>query len=151
MHTRGSDSSMETQVAGSPVAAEGGVGVGDAAKQVADHAKQLVSLEVELASLELKRKVANLGAGAALMAVGAVLALYGLGFVFATLAAGLDSFMPRWLSLLLVALLLLAVAGVLALVGIKRLQRGTPPMPEQAIQEAKLTTAALKGNGKGPA
>lgn len=145
MHTRGSDPNVETQLSA------GNVGVGDAAKQVADHAKQLVSLEVELASLELKRKIGNLGAGAALMAVGAVFALYALGFLFATLAAGLDAFMPRWLALLLVAVLLLVVAGALAFVGVKRLQRGTPPMPEQAIQEAKLTTSALKRNGRGAA
>lgn len=129
----------------------GGVGVGDAAKQVADHAKQLVSLEVELASLELKRKVANLGAGAALMAVGGVFALYGLGFVLATLTAGLDAFMPRWLALLAVSLLLFVVAGALAMVGVKRLRRGTPPTPEQAIREAKLTASALKSNGRGAA
>ena len=143
MHTRGSDA--ETQV----TAAGGSIGVGDAAKQVADHAKQLVSLEVELASVELKRKVANLGAGAALMAVGAVLALYGLGFLLATAAAGLDAVMPRWLALLVVALVLLVLAGTLAAVGIGRLKRGTPPTPEQAIREAKLTTSALKSNGRG--
>jgi hypothetical protein len=27
------------------------------------------------------------------------------------------------------------------------IKKGTPPVPEQAIQEAKLTTEALKGNG----
>jgi len=131
--------------------AGGGVGVGDAAKQVADHAKQLVSLEMELAGLELKRKVGNLGAGAALLAVGGVLALYGLGFLFATAAAALDSFMPRWLALLVVTLALFLLGGILAAVGARRLQRGTPPVPEQAIEEAKLTTTALKGNGRGAA
>ena len=128
-----------------------GVGVGDAAKQVADHAKQLVSLEMELAALELKRKVANLGAGAALLVVGGVLALYGLGFVFATAAAGLDAVMPHWLSLLVVGLVLFLVAGLLAFIGARRLQRGSPPVPEQAIEEAKLTTSALKSNGRGAA
>ena len=132
-------------------AAGANVGVGDAAKQVADHAKQLVSLEVELASLELKRKIANLGAGAAMMLVGGVVALYGLGFLLATAAAALDAVMPRWLALLIVALVLLLVAGVLAMLGVRRLQRGTPPTPEQAIHEAKLTTSALKGNGRGAA
>jgi uncharacterized membrane protein YqjE len=121
--------------------------VGDAAKQVADHAKALVGLEVELASVELKRKAGALGAGAALLAVGGVLALYGLGFVFATVASALDSFMPRWLSLLVVGLVLLGIAGVLALVGLRRMQRGTPPTPEHAIREAKLTTQAIKSDG----
>ena len=136
---------------GSEVAQQEDIGVGDAAKQVADHAKQLVSLEVELATLELKRKVGNLGAGVALLVVGGVLALYGLGFFFATAAAGLDAVMPHWLSLLVVGLVLFLVAGLLALIGARRLQRGSPPVPEQAIEEAKLTTSALKGNGQGTA
>ena len=122
-------------------------GVGDAARQVADHAKALVGLEVELAGLELKQKVAALGAGVALLAVGGILALYALGFLLATVAAALDSFMPHWLSLLVVGLVLVAIAGILALMGMKRMQRGTPPTPEQAIREAKLTSQALKSDG----
>jgi hypothetical protein len=124
-----------------------GPGVGEAAKRVADHAKALVNLEVELATLELKGKVAALGAGIALLAAGGILALYGLGFLFATAAAGLDTFMPHWLSLLVVALALFGIGGVLALIGKQRVDKGTPPTPDQAIREAKLTTEALKADG----
>jgi uncharacterized membrane protein YqjE len=125
------------------------VSVGEAAKQVVDHAKNLVSLEVELASLELKRKITALGIGAVLLAVAAVLALYGIGFLFATASAALDTVMPRWLAHLVVGLVLFAVAGVLALLGGRQMQRATPPTPEQALHEAKLTTEALKGDGRG--
>jgi Putative Actinobacterial Holin-X, holin superfamily III len=79
--------------------------------------------------------------------VAVVLALYGLGFVFATISAALDTFMPRWLAHLAVALVLMAAAGLLALLGAKRMQAAAPPTPEQAIREAKLTTEALKGDG----
>ena len=145
MRIRGSEPEAETQVRQPS-------GVGDAAKQVADHARSLVGLEVELAKVELQRKLANVGAGAALLAVAAVTGLYALGFLLATVAAALDTFMPRWLSLLVVGLFLLAVAGIAALVGIRRLQRGSPPTPEQAIAEAKLTTDALKsGDGRSAA
>jgi hypothetical protein len=44
---------------------------------------------------------------------------------------------------------LFAVTGVLAFLGVKKVQRGTPPVPQQAIDEAKLTTQALKSNGSG--
>lgn len=127
------------------------VGVGDAAKQVADHAKALVGLEVELAKVELTRKLGYLGTGAALLAGALVVGLYGLGFLLATVAAALDTFMPKWLSLLVVGLFLVAVAGIVAMLGLRRLQRGSPPAPVQAIEEAKLTTTALKGNGRGTA
>jgi uncharacterized membrane protein YqjE len=131
-----------------PVTTGNDVGVGEAAKQVVDHAKALVGLEVELAKVEVGRKAAAFGAGAALLAVAAVTALYALGFLLATVAAALDTFMPRWLSLLVVGLALLLIAVVAAMVGIKRLRRGSPPTPEQAIREAKLTTTALKGDGR---
>ncbi len=39
---------------------------------------------------------------------------------------------------------LFLLVGLLAVIGIGRLRKGTPPIPEQAIAEAKLTTEALK-------
>jgi hypothetical protein len=42
---------------------------------------------------------------------------------------------------------LLLLAGPLGVVGLVLLKRGTPPIPEQAIEEARLTTEALK-NGR---
>lgn len=123
-------------------------GVGGAAKQVADHAKALVGLEVELAGLELKRKLGALGLGIGLAVGAAVFGLLALGFLFATAAAALATFLSTWLALLIVTVFLLLLAGLLGLLGRKRIQRGTPPVPEQAIAEAKLTTEALKSNGR---
>jgi len=39
---------------------------------------------------------------------------------------------------------LFLLVGALAVVGIAVVRKGTPPVPEQAIAEAKLTTEALK-------
>jgi hypothetical protein len=137
MHTH----APETEANGTP-------GVGTAVKQVTEHAKALVGLEVELAKLELRGKVAALGIGIGLLVAAAVVGVFALGFLFATIAAVLATFLPTWLSILIVTVFLGALAGVLALVGAKRLQSGTPPVPEQAIEEAKLTTAALKSDGR---
>jgi hypothetical protein len=123
---------------------DGQAGVGNAAKEVAEHASALARLELELAGLEVKRKLGALGAGAGLAIAGAVFAVYGLGFLFATVSAAFDTFLPEWLGHLLTALLLFALAGLLVLVGVRMLRRGTPPVPEQAIREAKLTTEAIK-------
>jgi tetrahydromethanopterin S-methyltransferase subunit C len=130
-----------------PIPATENRGIGESAKQVADHAKALVNLELELASLELKRKLASLGLGVGLAVGAALFGLFALGFLFATIAAALATFLPTWLSLLIVTVFLLLVTAVLGLLGLKRIKRGTPPVPEQAIREAKLTTEALKSNG----
>jgi Putative Actinobacterial Holin-X, holin superfamily III len=122
----------------------GNQGVGAAVKDVADHAKALVGLEVELAKVELARKLGALGLGIGLAAGGLVFAVYGIGFLFATIAAALATFLPTWLALLIVALFLFVLAAALAFVGLGKIKRGTPPVPEQAIEEAKLTTAAVK-------
>jgi uncharacterized membrane protein YqjE len=127
-----------------PGADNGRQGVGAAAREVAEHASALARLELELAQLELKRKAGALGAGVVLAVAAALLALYGVGFLFATVAAAFATFLPTWLALLIVTALLLVAAGVAALIARSQIHRGTPPVPEQAIEEAKLTTEAIK-------
>ena len=133
--------------ADAPLSENGGPGLGDAVKQVTDRAKALVGLEVELASLELKRKVGALGVGIGLLVGAALFGLYAIGFAFATIAAALATFLATWLALLIVTAFLLLVAGVLAAIGLGRVRKGTPPVPEQAIEEAKETSAALRNDG----
>lgn len=125
----------------------GKTGVGGAAKQVAEHASALARLELELASLELKRKAGALGAGAVLGLVAGLLALFALGFGLATIAAALALVLDTWLALLVVTVGALAFAGILGFLALSRIKRGTPPLPEQAIREARRTTEALKANG----
>jgi hypothetical protein len=125
------------------------VSLGSAAKLVAEKASAIARLELELASMELKKKVAALGVGIGLAFGAVAVALYGIGFLFATVAAGLAEFMAVWLSLLIVTLALLLTAGVLGALAFRSIKRGTPPVPQQAIDEAKLTTQALKSNGSG--
>ena len=97
----------------------------------------------------MKRKVAALGTGAGLGVGAALLVLYGLGFLFATAAVALALVLDPWLAVLVVALGLLVVGGILAALALVQIRRGTPPVPEQAIREAKLTSQALKANGRG--
>ncbi len=127
--------------------AQDGPGLGATAKEVAERASSLVRLELELAQLELKRKATNLGVGIGLTVGAAVFGLYAVGFLFATIAAGLATAMSTWLALLIVTLGLVVLAAILGLIGVSRIQKGTPPVPEQAIREAKLTTDALKADG----
>jgi hypothetical protein len=123
------------------------MGVAPAAKQVAEHASALARLEMELAGLELKGKVASLGLGVGLLVGAAVFGLFAVGFGLATIAAALSIVLDSWLALLIVFGSLLFLVGILVLVGLSRVRKGTPPVPELAIQEAKLTTTALRSNG----
>ena len=122
-------------------------GVGDSAKLVADHASTIAKLELELAALELKRKVVALGLGIGMAIGGALFGLFALGFLLATIAAALATVLDTWLALLIVTAGLLVGAGALVVLGLAAIKKGSPPVPEQAIAEAKLTTEALKSDG----
>jgi membrane protein implicated in regulation of membrane protease activity len=129
---------------------EAEAGVGAAAKQVAEHASALARLELELAALELKKKVAALGLGAGLLIGATVFALFVLGFALAALAAGIATAVSTWAALLIVAGALGLLVALLGALGLRLLKKGTPPVPQQAIEEAKKTTEALRSsNGHG--
>ncbi len=132
MHTQGSDDS----------------GLGASAKQIAEHASALARLELRLATLELSRKAKALGLGIALALAALLLLLYALGFGLATIAAAIP--LDAWASLLIVTAGLLVVIAILGFFAVRAFKRGAPPVPEQAIEEARLTTEAIKaGNGRG--
>ena len=123
-------------------------GLGAAVKQVAERTSTIVRLELELAALELKKKVVSLGLGIGLAIGAAMMLLFMVAFVYAAIGAALALVMPTWAALLVVAGILLLQAGLLGFLAVNRIQKGTPPVPEQAIAEAKLTTEALKSNGR---
>jgi predicted tellurium resistance membrane protein TerC len=103
-----------------------GIGLSGATKRVADHARSFVRLELQLAATEMKKRVAALGLGIALAAGAAVLAITALLIMFGGL---------------------LLLAAMLGGVGAALLRKGAKPVPEQAIEEAKLTTEAIR-NGQ---
>ena len=121
--------------------------LGAAARQVAEHGSALVRLELELATLELRRKVAPLAIGIGLGLVAALVVLYALGFALAGGAAALATVLSTWAALLVVAGGLLVLAVLLGLFAAVALKRGGPPVPEQAIEEAKITQETLTGDG----
>ena len=123
-------------------------GVGAAVGEVAAHAKSIARLELRLAAAELKEKASALGLGVALAAGGALLGLFAAGFLLATFAAALATAMPTWLALLLVALACTVLAVVLGLLGLRMLRQGAPPVPRQAIEDAKLTARAVTNGSR---
>jgi hypothetical protein len=122
--------------------------LGTAAKEVAEHASALARLEMRLAVLEVTRKAKSLALGIVLAAAAVLLLLYALGFGLASIAAAIP--LSTWASLLIVTAGLLVIIALLGFFAVQAFKRGAPPMPDQAIEEAKLTTEALKaGNGRG--
>ena len=113
-------------------------------KQVKLRATSLARLILELGQLEAKRKAAALGKAAVFGITAGVLAFYAVGFLLTAAAAGLNETLSLWLSLLIVAVAVLLVAAVLVLLAIRFARTASPPVPSQAVDEARRTADTLK-------
>jgi uncharacterized membrane protein YqjE len=120
--------------------------LGEIVTEVTSKAQLLVREEIELAKAEVTQKVSKLAKGAGFFAGAAVLGIFGLYWLFHFLAIGIaDWFGLRlWVGYAIVTILLFIVTGILAWLGYRSVQRGSPPVPELAIEEAKKTRAALE-------
>jgi hypothetical protein len=124
-------------------------GIVASAKRIAAHASSLARLERELVRSELQRKGGTLAAGTAVGVAAGIIALFALGFGLAAVAAALALVVDWWLALLIVFLALVLLVVALGLLARSLLRRGTPLAPEQAIEEARLTSEALRGTRAG--
>lgn len=111
--------------------------------RLSEQVTRLARDEMRLAVAELRTKGKRVGAGAGLLGGAGVLAWFGLMAVLAGLVLLLATVMPAWLAAFIVAAALFVVAGVLALVGRKQIERGTPPVPEEAIAGVKQDIATV--------
>jgi hypothetical protein len=119
-------------------------GLADATRRVAEHARSLVQLEVQLALTEMKRKVAALGIGIGLAVVALTFMALAVLFGLAAAAVGLTYVLSVWAALLVMSGALFLGALFLAAAGLALLKRGAKPLPEQTIEEARLTREELR-------
>ena len=105
---------------------------------------ELVRQEIRLAQVELQEKGQHVVIGAGLLGGAALVALYGLGALVAAVIMLIGTALEAWLAALIVALVLLATAAVLALVGKKQAQRTVPPIPEQAVESVHEDVQHIK-------
>ena len=118
-------------------------GLQDSVRRISEHATALARLEAELAKSELTAKGKRLGLAAGLGAGAAILAVLGLAVGLGAAVVGLDFVMPLWAALLVVFGATLLVAAALAIAARDAARRATPPVPEQTIDEARRTKAAI--------
>jgi uncharacterized membrane protein YqjE len=113
-------------------------------QQLSDQTVTLVRQELDLAKVELTEKGKQAGVGAGMFGAAGVAGLYAVGALTAAVILALSLAMSGWLAALIVAVIYGAVAGVLALTGKSRVQRGVPPVPEQTVQTVKEDVAVAR-------
>jgi hypothetical protein len=106
-------------------------------QQLTEQTSRLAQKEIELAKAELAVKGKRIGIGAGAFSGAGILALLALGALTAAAVLALATAVDGWLAALIVAVVYLAVAGVLSLFGRAKVREATPPLPEQATETVK--------------
>jgi Putative Actinobacterial Holin-X, holin superfamily III len=117
---------------------------GELIKQMTEQVSTLVRDEMKLAQVEMTRKGKQAGLGVGMLGGGGLVALYGVACLLAAAIIGLSHVMQAWLAALIVGVVLLAAAGVAALMGKGRLQQATPPVPREAVDSVKTDVHEIK-------
>jgi hypothetical protein len=106
---------------------------------LADDVRKLFRLEVELFRREMADNTRRLGRGAAAMAAGGLLAFSAWLALLAAAILGLSTVLRPWLAALIIGVVVLAIAGVLVLLGKRWLDA------EKLVPRRTLTTLREDG------
>jgi uncharacterized membrane protein YqjE len=112
--------------------------------RLGEQVSTLIRSELRLAQVELQEKGKRAGIGVGLFGGAGFVALFGAGALVACAILALALIMDAWLAALIVGVVLLAVAGILALVGRSQVQRAAPPLPTEAVEGIKQDIQTVK-------
>ena len=119
----------------------------DIVVDVSENASTLVREEIELAKAEVSEKVGKILRGSAVGIAAGVFAFLALILIMHGIAWLLAEELfdgNVWPGYFVEAALFLVVAALAGWLASKALKSGAPPVPEQAIEEAKLTKEMLE-------
>lgn len=117
---------------------------GELVSRLSQDVSRLVRDELRLAQVEVSGKAKQAGVGAGLLGGAGIIALYGLGVLITTAILALALAVDAWLAALIVGVVLLAIAGIAALIGKKRVTEAAPPVPTAAVENVKRDLDAVK-------
>ena len=126
----------------------------DLVRQAGEQISTLVRDELALARAEMTEKASRAGRGAGLFGGAGLVSLYGILGVLTAIVLLLARVMPAWVAALLVGVVLLIVAGVLALAGRTQVRQAAPPVPTEATRGVRadidtVTTAVEERGHRG--
>ncbi len=122
--------------------------ISELVKELTEQTQILARKEVELAKAEVTQKGKRLGIGAGAFGAAGLLALFAFGALTATLILLLATAMDAWLGAVIVTVVYALIAAALALTGKEQVEKGTPPLPERAIESSKQDVDTAKSRVK---
>jgi len=118
---------------------------------VSEGASSLIREEIELAKTEVSEKVTSLLRGGAVGVAAGTFAFLALILIMEGIAWLLNEEVfdgKVWPGFFVEAAVFLLIAALAGLIAYKAVKKGAPPVPEQAIEEAKLTKEMLAKEDK---
>ena len=118
---------------------------------VAEKSSSLVREEIELAKTEISEKVAKILRGSVVGIAAGIFAFLALILVMEGIAWLLAEEVfdgNAWPGFFVEAAAFLLIAAAAGFIAYRSVQAGAPPVPEQAIAEAKLTKETLESGAK---
>ena len=122
--------------------------IAELVQRLSEQTSRLARKEVELAKAEVAQKGKRLGIGAGAFGAAGVVGLFAFGALTASADPGPRDPPCRWLAALIVAVVYARSPAVLALVGKRKVEEATPPLPERAIESTKRDIDAAKAGVK---
>jgi uncharacterized membrane protein YqjE len=119
-------------------------------KALAGQLTRLGKLELELAKTELTGKVGSLGQGVGLLIAAGLFGFLSLCVFTAAAVLALATALAGWLAAVIVFAAYLALAGLMAAVGLGKLKRVTPFVPQRTVESLKGDLKWLETQVKSP-
>lgn len=127
--------------------------VGELVFDVSERTSVLIREEIELAKAEVSEKVTKIARGSAVGVAAGTFAFLALILIMEGIAWVLNEEVfdgKTWPGFFIEAAVFLLIAAAAGFFAYKSVKAGAPPIPEQAIEEAKLTKEMFEKDEEGP-
>jgi uncharacterized membrane protein YqjE len=124
--------------------------VGELVFDVSERTTSLIREEIELAKTEVGEKLGSILRGSVVGIAAGTFAFLALILVMEGIAWLLNEEVfdgKTWPGFFIEAGVFLLIAALAGLIAFRAVRSGAPPLPEQAIEEAKLTKSVFEGDG----
>lgn len=122
--------------------------LGELVQDLSRQTSTLIRQEMQLAQAELAEKGRHAGKGAGMFGGAGLVALYGVGAIVAAAILGLATVLEPWIAATAVGIVLLAMAGILALTGKRELDEMGPAKPEETMASVQRDVETVKARAR---
>jgi NADH:ubiquinone oxidoreductase subunit 6 (subunit J) len=112
--------------------------------RLTEDSARLVRSEIQLAKAEVATQVASFARVAVVGVIAGAIAVFSLFALMLAGIFGLATQFSLWLSALIVFGVMILLAAIFGLIALRMIKKAKPPVPREAIEEARLVADDLR-------